>query len=364
MADANRMRETIEHAVLAALDEHIPALREEIITAVMEAMAGASAPGTTSAALNAALATMHERGTQAEILASMLDGMAQFSGRAALFVVRGAVAQGWQARGLAHNDGIKAFGVDPNGALARRAAESHAPVSGSMEEFDTRMAAGLGAPVPPLAVVLPLIVRNKVAAFIYADAGTEPSGSLDTAAIEILVRAAASWIELSAVRKASGLAQEAPAPVAKAAAASAAPAGAVAGPSVPVIAAPDPAVAEAVEPSAAAAERATPALVVEVTSAKAAPAMTPEDDEVHRKAKRFAKLLVEEIKLYNEPKVAEGRQKRDLYGLLKDDIEKSRASYDKRYGQTVAASADYFTQELIRILANGNESLLGSNFSQ
>lgn len=92
------------------------------------------------------------------------------------------------------------------------------------------------------------------------------------------------------------------------------------------------------------------------------PRIPPEQEETHKKAKRFARLLVEEIKLYNPAKVAQGRAARDLYGLLKDNIEKSRASYDKRYGATVAATADYFTQELIRILADGDASLLGSSF--
>jgi hypothetical protein len=87
-----------------------------------------------------------------------------------------------------------------------------------------------------------------------------------------------------------------------------------------------------------------------------------EDDDLHRKAQRFARLLMDEIKLYNQAKVAEGRKNRDLYDRLKEDIEKSRATYQKRYGNTAAASADYFNQELIRSLAEDDVSLMGSNF--
>jgi hypothetical protein len=83
---------------------------------------------------------------------------------------------------------------------------------------------------------------------------------------------------------------------------------------------------------------------------------------LHRKARRFAKLLVEEIKLYNQPRVVEGRLNRDLYERLKDDIEKSRATYDKRYRESPVASADYFNEELIRILADNDVSLLGQSF--
>ena len=90
--------------------------------------------------------------------------------------------------------------------------------------------------------------------------------------------------------------------------------------------------------------------------------VAPGDEELHQKAKRFAKLLVDEIKLYNQAKVTEGRAKNDLYDRLKDDIDKSRAMYDKRYASTPAAAANYFTQELVRILAENDASKLGSNF--
>ena len=66
----------------------------------------------------------------------------------------------------------------------------------------------------------------------------------------------------------------------------------------------------------------------------------------------------------NQPKVDEGRRSRDLYDRLKEDIEKSRAMYDKRYAESAVASADYFTQELIRILADNDATLMGPSFSR
>jgi hypothetical protein len=99
--------------------------------------------------------------------------------------------------------------------------------------------------------------------------------------------------------------------------------------------------------------------------APAAPAgIQPGDEEVHKKAKRFAKLLVDEIKLYNQGKVNEGRQNRDLYDRLKEDIEKSKATYDKRYGSTPAASANYFNDEIVRVLADNDAALMGGNFNR
>jgi hypothetical protein len=106
---------------------------------------------------------------------------------------------------------------------------------------------------------------------------------------------------------------------------------------------------------------AAPAAIPDVAAA-AAPAMAAEDADLHKRALRFAKLLVEEIKLYNQPKVVEGKLNRDMYDRLKEDIEKSRATYQKRYGETPVASADYFNQELVRILADNDISLMGAGF--
>jgi wyosine [tRNA(Phe)-imidazoG37] synthetase (radical SAM superfamily) len=103
---------------------------------------------------------------------------------------------------------------------------------------------------------------------------------------------------------------------------------------------------------------------VEVATPSSPPsdAVSAEDQEIHRKAQRFARLLVDEIKLYNLAKVSEGREHKDLYDRLKDTIEKSRTTYQKRYGNTVAASGNYFQHEVIRSLAEDDPSTMGSNF--
>jgi len=111
-------------------------------------------------------------------------------------------------------------------------------------------------------------------------------------------------------------------------------------------------------------EELAPVVAVAMESAPAAPAMSPEGQDVHRKAQRFARLLVDEVKLYNQAKVAEGRKHKDLYDRLKEAIEKSRGTYQKRYGNTVAASGDYFQHEVVRSLAEDDVSIMGANFRQ
>jgi len=87
-----------------------------------------------------------------------------------------------------------------------------------------------------------------------------------------------------------------------------------------------------------------------------------EERRYHNEARRFARLLVSEIKLYNEKKVREGREAGDLYDRLREAIDRSREMYDKRVKPIVAAKFDYFHYELVHSLAEGDVSKLGENY--
>ncbi|MEP6944393.1 MAG: hypothetical protein ABJA02_00630 [Acidobacteriota bacterium] len=93
------------------------------------------------------------------------------------------------------------------------------------------------------------------------------------------------------------------------------------------------------------------------------PIEVAEDERrLHNDARRFARLLVSEIKLYNEKKVQEGRESSDLYERLREAIDRSRDMYDKRVQPPVASKFDYFHYELVNSLAEGNESRLGKSY--
>jgi hypothetical protein len=81
------------------------------------------------------------------------------------------------------------------------------------------------------------------------------------------------------------------------------------------------------------------------------------DDEVQG-ARRYARLLVSEIKLYNEGAVRVGRERRDLQQRLKAEIERARRLYEERIAPSAARDV-YFQQELVQTLADGDQSLLG-----
>lgn len=89
---------------------------------------------------------------------------------------------------------------------------------------------------------------------------------------------------------------------------------------------------------------------------------TDEERRLHNDARRFARLLVSEIKLYNDQKVREGRDAGDIYGRLQEEIDRSRQTFDKRVAPQVASRYDYFHHELVNTLADGDPSRLGNSY--
>ncbi|NOZ79326.1 MAG: hypothetical protein GXP48_09175, partial [Acidobacteria bacterium] len=87
--------------------------------------------------------------------------------------------------------------------------------------------------------------------------------------------------------------------------------------------------------------------------------LSPEERAEHEEAERFARLLVSEIKLYNPDEVERGKEAKDLYQRLKEDIDRSREMYDTRVSEAIRSSRDYFREQLVRILADGDEEALG-----
>ena len=84
-----------------------------------------------------------------------------------------------------------------------------------------------------------------------------------------------------------------------------------------------------------------------------------EDEAQKEEARRFARLLVSEIKLYNEEQVERGRESKDIYQRLREDIDRSREMFEKRISADVRESQDYFHDELVRVLADGDADRLG-----
>src|SRR2546430_2575527 len=201
MSDSNPIQETVARIVAEVFNEHLPQLRAQVAERVTEEIAptgGAVANvgiENPAAPLNAAAGAIQNGNSQAEILVQLLDGGANFATRVALFVLRGSSAVGWQARGFPHNNFIKQFTPDPRAGLAGRSLRDRTSASAAAAEFSTDFVRAAGNPSDGNCIVLPLLVREKVPGFVYADRGAQPGGKLDTSALELLVRLGGLWLE-------------------------------------------------------------------------------------------------------------------------------------------------------------------------
>lgn len=90
--------------------------------------------------------------------------------------------------------------------------------------------------------------------------------------------------------------------------------------------------------------------------------LTPEEQKAHADARRTARLLVSEIKLYHEQELEDGRQNGDIYQRLQKEIDTGREMYMHRVASAVVFSHDYFHEELVRILGGNDPSRLGAAY--
>src|SRR5438128_3339350 len=367
MSDRVAIEQIVGQVVSQVLESHVAELREELVRRVLEQLPAEAAASANVTVENGAsdllkgVSAIHAGTTQKEILRALLDNSVRYSGRAALFVIKSGSASGWQGRGFTNNDEVKDVALDVSTGVASRALQSRMAFAGSASEMDPNFVSRFAAPADDEVLVLPLLLKDKVAALVYADAGVEAGGKTEAAALEVLVVATSAWLEVAALRKQAlkevvaeegGVEKSEAVPPVHTVSSFADPFAAHAPKHTPAREVPV-AVEQAVAATASAAAETHPMPTSSAGRAQATATdefaqMPPEDADIHRKAQRFARLLVDEIKLYNQAKVAEGRKNKDLYDRLKDEIEKSRATYQKRYGTTVAAAADYFNQEIVR----------------
>ena len=279
---------------------------------------------------------------QMEILQALLHATQPLAPRAGLLVLRGGAFVGWQSRGFRDAAAFTRLSIPATDRVMARLSQERQPLKLHAGELGAAFAAGTPVTSGELHL-LPLLIRERLAGLLCADA-TASQAQLE--ALQALTMTACLAVESASLRKPAAPPQPAPeAPAPR---------------SFP---APETLRAEqfAAEESAPRPQPASAAPRAAAQSGAVALLPVPADSEEHARAKRFAKLLVEEIQLYNQAKVAEGRARRDLYDRLRSDIEKSRAAYLKRYG-AVIRDVDYFSDALVRILAANDPALLGSSF--
>jgi hypothetical protein len=234
-----------------------------------------------------------------------------------MFLVRADRLVGWRATGFEADLNVRALEVrlESEGLLARAVKEGVPASTSGTAPGDASAATPFGSPsAADVGLAVPIRVGGVAVAVIYADdagsAGEAPK--VWPGIVEVLARHAARCLEVlpftRAVQPAAAIPEMAPAP-------------------------------------RYAAQRRQPASAIEG------------DEDA---ARRYARLLVSEIKLYHESAVTEGRQARNLLQRLRPEIERARRLYEERVPAAIRAKADYFGQELVRTLANGDASLLGA----
>jgi hypothetical protein len=87
--------------------------------------------------------------------------------------------------------------------------------------------------------------------------------------------------------------------------------------------------------------------------------LTTEEQELHRRANRVAKVSMQDIKMLRPEQVRLGRENRDICIRLKDDIEKAHREYDRRFKPIMDHPVDYFYRWMVEILAEGDAAALG-----
>ncbi|HEX4643119.1 MAG TPA: hypothetical protein VH161_06615, partial [Candidatus Acidoferrales bacterium] len=87
--------------------------------------------------------------------------------------------------------------------------------------------------------------------------------------------------------------------------------------------------------------------------------LPPEEQELHRRAFRVAKVSMQDIRMLRPEDVRVGRENRDLCVRLRDDIEKAHKEYDRRFQSIQGHPVDYFYDWMVEILGGGDPQALG-----
>jgi hypothetical protein len=302
-AEAERQRAQTElEQVRESMQAAIAVARQAGAASVKPVAPEPAAPAVTSAVFEQMLTGVQEidgATTLSQALESLLKHSTLTAGRAAIFLVNGDRLKAWKSSVIPDADvQTVESSIGGKDLLARAIQAGQA------------MASGPSLPAPPFArlpagrpgLAVPLMINGRAVAVLYADSGTNPPPLGVAEIVEGLVRHTSAIVALRTAMRNLDLVGGAP---------------------------------NGESPAAGAGE---------------------EDDQG---ARRFARLLLSEIKLYNEGAVRVGREQRDIRRRLREEIDRAQRLYEERVPLEVAQRLAYFQQELVQTLADGDPALLG-----
>ena len=336
------------------------------LTALPERVSALTRPVLAATPSLECLRTLDRGRAQSEVLQELLRQLEPWCGPRAIVVFRDGNVIGWSGSGFTEEDPVRAWRGPLADSRAFQKVSEGVPVQ--LAVADDPLLAGWLPASDNRALMVPLSLRGKVVGGLVAlDAG-QP---LVAETVQLLAFLTGLLLETLAVRpvvptpsildpveigpppaevlpvvdEVEEIVFAAPAP-----------------PAIPVPVHVPPPVQEMVAPPLPAMPEvhdAAATVQLKVPPQPVTPARTPEIERKHEEARRFARLLVSEIRLYNEQAVQDGRAARDIYSRLKEDIDRSREMFEQRVPGDVRADSNYFYEELVRILGDGDPDTLG-----
>jgi hypothetical protein len=277
--------------------------------------------------LNQSVRRIRQSGSLDELAATLLDAAMAFAAGAAVFLVVEATLKGEKIRGVAAEEaaGFSALEIPLSAAPALAGAvESRDPVIAvtTAPEVSARLVSLATHSAEGRAYIYPLVVKDGVPAVLYC------WGAVQGAALEMLAQVtAAVWDSL--------VVPEAPVPEAPV-------------PEAPVPEAPVPEARELI--------------TIAPAPVSSWDALTAEDQAIHLRAQRFARVQIAEMRLQDALAVQSGRAERNLYGALRLRIDVARVTFRQLFFAKCSNMVDYIHVELVRTLAHDDADLLGKDY--
>jgi len=264
-----------------------------------------------------------------DIFHTLLDGAALAAPRSGLYLIRKGIIKGWGTRGRDKEtaEQFHRFSSDSDTSWPGVLAAPDGPESAVRQES---MSETIGYAVR---------LGGKALAIVELERGPDEAPWYPEI-VSLLVRVAEIRLELDlARRKIVRLSRQESSPSVRQAQT----------PSPPLVSAPN---ESPIEPQVA--QEPTPE-----TGLQTAPALdTPEaDSPEHVAAKRFARLVATDIRLYNEEAVMLGRKHRDLPSRLKDQIHLGAEAFQRRFPDIGLAGEEILQDAFIQVLAAGDTAL-------
>jgi hypothetical protein len=286
-----------EKAAQQAIEQAKAAAREEMKSA---SLAGGDRQGDR---LAEAIRAIGGARSLSEVLDTLAGCAGREAARACVVIAKGDRYHGWRGIGFGTLDADKIDMARDQAGVIADAARTGAAAAGASPSAK-ELSGGHGS------VAVPISVGGKVVAVLYADQGARPAAGAAAVAsggLEVLASYAGRCLEALTAIKAARVLSE----------------------------------GSGSQPGAG----------------KAGDGASEESAA----ARRYARLLVSEIKMYHEAEVVAGRKEKDLGKRLGGEISRARSLFEQRVAPHVRQQTDYFREELVRTLADGDAGLLGKS---